>query len=257
MIIDANAYVGRWPFRRLSHPGASGLKALLRRTGTSVALASPIAGAFYRDCLTAVEEMVEDDAWDPSLLRPVAVVNPTFPGWEVDLSTMVKRLGCVAVRVLPNYHDYTLHDDRALALVERVQALGLPLVVSMRMQDERSHHLRMLVEAVPVDDVRFLLRVMPHGRYVLSNVSWHEVSALRSEMDLADDAVWEMSYKPPPYYLEQAVRDFGAERVLYGSGAPLQYPEAALTVVQQAQIGEAERAAILAGNAARVFSFGG
>ncbi|MHB0878902.1 MAG: amidohydrolase family protein [Anaerolineae bacterium] len=257
MIVDANAYVGRWPFRRLGLSGAAGLKTLLQRTATDVALASPIAGAFYRDCLTAVEEMLEDDGWDAALMRPVAVVDPTYPGWEADLDTMVARLGCVAVRVLPNYHSYTLHDDCALALAGRVQELRLPLIITMRMQDERSHHRRMSVPAVTADEVRFLLRVMPHGRYVLSNVTWSEVSGLRPEMEMADDAVWEMSYKPPPYYVEKAVHDFGAERVLYGSGAPLQYPEAALTVVQQAQIGDAERAAILAGNAARVFGLGG
>jgi len=257
VIIDANAYVGCWPFRRLSYCGARGLTALMQRTATDVALASPIAGAFYRDCLSAMEQMLDDPGWDAERLRPVAVVNPAFAGWDADLDTMVARLGCVAVRVLPNYHGYSLQDDCALRLAERVQSLGLPLIVTARMQDERSHHPRMLVEAVPVDDIRFLVRVLPGGAYVLSNVSWQEVLALRAEFEIVPGLAWEMSYKPPVGYLEQAVGEIGAERVLYGSGAPLQYPEALLRVVQQARIGEGERAAILGGNAARVFGLGG
>jgi uncharacterized protein len=257
VIIDANAYCGRWPFRRLSHCGAAGLKALMQRTGTDRAIVSPMAGAFYRDCLTAVEEMVEDEGWDAATMCPVAVVDPTFPGWEADLKTMVARMGCVAVRLFPNYHCYTLHDDCAVDVVSLAQALELPVIVTVRMQDERSHHRRMLVEAVPVEDVRFLLRVMPHGRYMLSNVTWSEVSSLREEIGMADDAVWEMSYKPPPDYVERAVHDFGAERVLYGSAAPLQYPEAALGVVKQAHIDESTTTAILSTNAARFFGLGG
>lgn len=253
MIIDANAYCGRWPFRRLSHPGAAGLKALMDRTGTDLAIVSPIAGAFYRDALTAVEEMVEDDGWDATRMKPVATVDPTYPGWDADLDAMVSRLGCVAVRVFPNYDSYRLYDEPAVALVGKAQTMGLPLIITMRMQDERSHHERMQVEAVSVEDVRFLLRTMPHGRYVLSNVTWGEVSSLRVELGMADDAVWEMSYKPPPYYIERAAQDLGVEHILYGSGAPLQYPESALTVVQQAHIDKCSRSTIFNGNAKRVF----
>lgn len=257
MIIDSNTYVGRWPFRRLSYAGARGLMSLMQRTSTDVALAAPLAGAFYRDCLSAVEEMLEDDGWDDERFRPVAVIDPTFPGWEADLDTMLNRLGCVAVRVLPNYHGYSLHEDCALQLAKRVHDRGVPLVITVRMQDERSHHRRMLVEAVPVDGIRFLMRALPTARLLLSNITWHEVLSLRAEFDVATQAGWEMSYKPPPGYLERAVSDIGSGRVLYGSGAPLQYPEAALAVVHQAKISDDDRSAILGGNAARFFGLGG
>ena len=257
MIIDANTYCGHWPFRRLAHPGAAGLKALMQRTGTDMAIVTPIAAAFYRDCLSALEEMLGDEGWDEARMRPVAVVNPAFPGWEQDLDTMIKEMNCAAVRLISNYHGYQLYSDEALALVARAHEYGLPVIVTMRMQDERSHHWRMSVNAVSMDEVRFLLRQMPHVRFMLSNVSWHEVMALRSELELARECVWEMSYKPPAFYLESAVKEFGAERILYGSGAVLQYPEALLLPVQQAAISDADKALILAGNARRIFAIGG
>ena len=257
MIVDANAYAGRWPFRRLTYAGTAGLKALMQRTGTDMALVTPIAAAFYRDCLSAMEEMLEDEGWDEMSMHPVAVVNPVFPGWEQDLDTMVREMGCLAVRLLPNYHGYQLYRDEALALVARAHEHGLPAIITLRMQDERSHHWHMSVNAVSTDEVRFLLRQMPHVKFMLSNVSWHEVMALRPELELARECVWEMSYKPPAFYLENAVKEFGAARILYGSGAILQYPEAALLPVQQAAISDADKAMILAGNAKRVFGIGG
>lgn len=252
MIIDANAWVGTWPFRRLTFAGAGGLAALLERTHTDLAYASPISGVFYRDCLSAVEEMLADPGWDEARMRPVAVVNPDFPGWEDDFAAMVDDMGCVAVRMTSNYHGYSLYDDCAIALVSEAQRRGLPVILTVRMQDERSHHWRMLVNPVTVDEIRFLVKQLPEGKYVLSNVSFAEVNALHPLFDVAEDLTWEMSYKPPAFFLDRAVEHFGSDRILYGSGAPLQYPESLLMTVTGSTITENDKWAILAENANRV-----
>jgi uncharacterized protein len=260
VIVDCNAYCGRWPFRRLGFPGAAGLAKLMGRTATDVALVSPLAGAFYRDCLSAVQEMLDDPGWDAQTMLPVAVVNPAFPGWRRDLETMAGSLGCVALRLLPNYHGYSLYEegaDSGLAVVEKAQGLGLPVILTMRMQDERSHHWHMLVDAVPVDEVRFLMRLLPRGKYVLSNVWFREARALQPELELVDDGAWEVSYKPPDHFVEDAVRECGPERLLYGSAAPLQYPECTLAVVRGADVSDEAKELMLAGNARRLFGVGG
>ena len=257
MIVDVNAWCGRWPFRRLAFAGAAGLVKLLERTGTDLALVSPISGAFYRDCLTAMEEMLEDAGWDERRMKPVAVVNPTFPGWQEDLEAMVRGMGCAAVRLISNYHGYTLYDEVALQVAKRVLDRGLPLVVTMRMQDERSHHWCMPVRPVAVEEVQFLMRQLPEATYVLSNIWYSEVRSLRRELEMVRQGAWEMSYKPPAFFVEQAVEEFGPERVLYGSGAPLQYPESLLLPVQEADVSQQAKELILGGNAARLFGLGG
>ena len=260
MIIDSNAFTGHWPFRRLTFVGASGLASLMRRTGTELALVSPLAGAFYRDCLGALDEMLEDPGWDPQTMRPVAMVNPAFPGWQKDLEVMARDRGCIALRLLPNYHGYSLYDEGengGLAVVGRAQELGLPVIVTFRMQDERSHHWHMLVESVAVDQVRFLMRQLPHGTYVLSNVWFHEVRALKLEMEMVNDSAWEISYKPPDRLVEDAVNEFGSKRLLYGSAAPLQYPECTISVIQGAEVSEEVKSLIFGGNARRIFELGG
>lgn len=257
MIIDTNTWVGHWPFRRVRLTDAAGLGRLMERTGTGLSLVSPLSGPFYRDCLTAVEEMLEDDDWDGSRMKPVAVVNPHFPGWREDLQTMARQMGCVALRLIPNYHDYTLYTDEAVQAAQAAIDLGLPVIVTVRMHDERSHHPRMYVPPVPVEDIRFLMRMVPEARYLLSQATFAEVSGLLSEMDLVADAGWEMSYKPPAFLVERIAGEHGVERLLYGSGAVLQYPESLLHPVQQAPIADEAREAILSGNARRLFGLGG
>jgi len=109
---------------------------------------------------------------------------------------------------------------------------------------------------VPMEEVRYLMRMVPEGRYLLSQVTFPEASSLLSEMDLVADAGWEMSYKPPAFMVERVVSELGGERLLYGSGAVLQYPESLLLPVQQAPIDDAARQAILGGNARRLFELG-
>ena len=46
MIIVANTWIGHWPFRRLRLADAAGLGRLLDRTGTGLALVSPLSGPF-------------------------------------------------------------------------------------------------------------------------------------------------------------------------------------------------------------------
>ena len=50
------------------------------------------------------------------------------------------------------------------------------------------------------------------------------------------------------------MREIGAERVLFGSGAPLTALGSAIMSVQYAELSEADRAAILEGNVARILA---
>jgi predicted TIM-barrel fold metal-dependent hydrolase len=53
--------------------------------------------------------------------------------------------------------------------------------------------------------------------------------------------------------VKEAADSIGANRVLFGSGLPLQYPECGLVKIRQADLSDEEKALILGGNAARLF----
>lgn len=254
MKIDVHSFVGHWPFRRIPYRTVADTRQLLARTATDVALITPMASIFYKDCLSAAQELHEalGTAGGTDLLL-VAVVNPAFPGWLDDLSIILDDLGCVAVRLIPNYHQYRLTDPEAGALLTELQRREVPLFLSPRVEDERLHH--WLVTTPPVSrlDIRWLLRAYPGLKIVLCNLNPDEVGFLQREIVTHPAAYVDTSARMPQFYLEEMVGQLGVDRVVYGTGIPLHYPEPTLRMIGDAHLSEADRRKILYENASRLF----
>jgi predicted TIM-barrel fold metal-dependent hydrolase len=254
LILDVNCFVGHWPFRRIPYRTASDLVRLMARVHTQGALVTPLAGLFYKDCLSAVHELLDElETESLSNLWPVAVVNPAFPGWQEDLAIMVDEWGCVAVRLFPSYHDYRLPDPQAEELLSVIQERGLPLMISMRVEDERLQHWLVRVEPVSPLDIMWLLRTFSDIRIVLCESKPDEIDQLRDRILTHAHASVATPTRMPQFYLEELVRQLGSERVLYGTGMPLSYPEGTLQEVRDAQLAEDDRNRVLSGNALKLF----
>jgi len=252
--IDVNTYVGHWPFRRIQPAGAKGLLSILDRTKTEIGLATPMQGIFYKDCLEGLREMLEEIEEYRSRLWPLAVINPAFPGWEEDFAVSIDRLGARGLRLFPNYHGYSLDDASAQALLRETEARGLPVMISVRIRDERSHHWLVKVPAVPVAEIDRMLTALPDLKVILGNALWNELDALADHLTDRVNTFAEMShFKSPMFIVEEFVRRFGAERLLYGSAAPLHYPEAQWLRVIRAEVSDEEKEEILGGNASALF----
>lgn len=254
MILDVNCFVGHWPFRRIPYRTIADLRQLMARTHTQGALVTPLAGLFYKDCLSAVREMLDElEADFHPTMWPVAVLNPAFPGWQDDLAIAVDEWRCVALRLFPNYHGYRLTDPQATDLLEAVQDRGLPLMISVRVEDERLHHQLMKVEPVPCLDIAWVLRAFPDLKLVLCEAKPDEVDQLRSDILSHPHASVDTSTRTPQFYLEEMVAQLGDERVMYGTGMPLKYPECALYQVRDAHLPETVKNRVFSGNALRFF----
>jgi predicted TIM-barrel fold metal-dependent hydrolase len=254
MVFDLNVYLGRWPFRRLRHAGAEGVRVLMARTGTSRALAIPLQAVFYKDCLDGVREMVEDIGEGTDLL-PLGMVNPDFPGWERDLRQMVEGLGCVGCGLVPNYHGYRVYDPCADALFRTLGEMGLPVLLFIRLWDERSHHPRMQVPPLAVEDLIFVLKTYPELRVAVCNANLPAEGAALAPV-LFDRALTLLTTAYKSLKLAQMVERVGAEHIAYGSGMPFYYPESALLQVRDAEIDDRARAMILAENARAFLGLG-
>ena len=248
MYFDLNVYLGRWPFRRLRHAGAEGVRQLMARTGTGQALAIPLQAVFYKDCLDGVREMVEDIGPEGADLLRLGMVNPNFPGWERDLRYMVETLGCVGCGVVPNYHGYRVYDPCAEALFRTLGEMDLPALLFVRLWDERSHHWCMQVPPVAVEDLSYVLKTYPEVRVAVCNANLPSEGVALAPI-LSDRAQTLLTTAYKSLKLAQMVDCVGAEHIAYGSGMPFYYPESALLQVLDADIDDRARALILAQNA--------
>ena len=93
MLIDMNAYLGHWPFRKLRHNTAPELVALMDDRGIDLACVSSASAIFYKNSQAGNEDLAAEVADYPGRLIPFAVINPTSADWEHDLSVCAEEFG--------------------------------------------------------------------------------------------------------------------------------------------------------------------
>jgi hypothetical protein len=296
-VIDVNAYVGDWPFRPLRHSRPASLRRALEAVGITRALVSPLAAIFRQECQSANAELLRALRAHGGFFAPVPAINPSYSGWEDDVQAAL-RARAPGVRLFPNYHAYSLDDPAARGAVAQAAASGLAVFLSLRMQDERHHHPRMMVPAVPADEVVRLARALPEARIVACMARYAEAETLlapnRNAVILSKaPSVSEAQKRSSPasggnlgrarrkvqeetqpgrptggVFLDLSgiqgpvacvdllAERFGAERLLMGTGAPLQYALPGVAKIHACELPAAVRDGILGGNAASLLGLG-
>ena len=93
----------------------------------------------------------------------------------------------------------------------------------------------------------------PRVRWILAGINYlHELELARSLMRRYETVHLETSCIMGFGAIAGLVNDCGSERILFGSGAPIQHGAAALSKILHAAIDENTRERILGGNASRL-----
>lgn len=256
MIIDTNAYVGNWPFRRLRYNTPDTLLERLGRAGIAQAWVASFEAVMLIDAHAANEPLAEAVADRPELL-PLATVNPTLPGWERDLARYAEAIGFRGIRAYPNYHGYALDDGLFEAILAAAADLGVFVSVAVRMSDERQHHPLCMVPPVALGPLPALAAAYPRAPIVVVNAGRGDIGPLLPAAREAPNLHFEMSHFESVAGVETLGREWGIERVLFGTHAPWYYPESAvLKVMRECEFTDEEREAILRGNAMRILGGG-
>jgi predicted TIM-barrel fold metal-dependent hydrolase len=182
------------------------------------------------------------------------VVNPLLPWWEKDVE-WAKQHERPAVWLFPNYWGLKLSDPPGERLLAALREAGLGLVVSARLNDERLLPPEFYRPSVPVTELAWIVRHWPDIPVMLVSTTWQEVQAIGAGAIRDSGAVIEISYmKQPTHLVEYLVQSIGADHVVFGSGIPLHYAEAASYRLEMAEISDSERAAVLGGTLASTFN---
>lgn len=249
MIIDANTSLGHWPFRRFPAPTAAAARALARRLGAAGigrALVFSAEAVLHPDPRPCDEDLRRAVRGFPSLV-PVPTVNPTLSDWPGILEAGGPR----AVAAVPNYHDYRLDSPAAARLMEALAVRGIPLVVRLRLDDERNQYRLMKVPGVDCARVIALARAFPGVPVVCLGAYRGEAVELLSR---TDNISVDISFVSGFRALASLAAAAPSGRVLFGSHTPFFYTEPALLKLASADLSPGAREAIARRNAASLFN---
>lgn len=240
VIIDAYTCIGQQPEddRDL---GADILLEQMVAEGIDQALCCSFAAIRY-DGEIGNRELLAACLENPRLL-PVAVVNPA-PFINNDaLISYYKQMGFLGLRFVPYRQGWSLESESFQRALYLSAELGLPISVELGGAGDatRMSHLGAGLD-IPV---------------ILANVTYAIMGEAIAVLETHDNLYLEVSRLVSPGIVEILVARLGAERLLFASGAPAWQIAPTLEIVRQAEISASAQAAILGGNARRIYRLEG
>jgi uncharacterized protein len=251
-IIDINCDCGPFAFREHPVTSAAEVSANLKHLGISrVVIGSASAITFVSPQPANESLAAELTALGEAFLLPAAVLNPEYPGAEADLQRCAE-MGFKVLKLYPTYHSFDLAGYEALRLMEQAGELGWPVLVNVRVEDERHHHPLMQVPALDLAAAVTAARNVPEVNLVLCSANNAEIARFLGEV-ARENVYAELSWiKGPLNATEDLVERVGSKQLLFGSHLPFSMPQTALAKVKEAFISDEQKADILYRNASRI-----
>jgi hypothetical protein len=248
MIVDVNTAVGCWPFSAAQAVTPARLSALLARAGVDLALTSSLDAIFHENPDEDNQRLFRQLRLYKRLL-PVPIINPRLAAWRAAVAEWAPR--AAAIKIVPSYHAYSLGGASVAGLAAELARSRLPLLVQVRMEDERVQAPALRVPPVPVANILALAERYPRLSIVaLGTYSREAITLLEQSPRVRID----VSFLDGLDAVGVLVRRHGAfaGRLLLGSNMPLFYTQSALLKVQTAEATDAVRQAILGKNARKM-----
>ena len=252
MIIDVNAYLGHFAFRRLRHNTAASLLALMDSKQIDKAVVSSAGAITYRNAQAGNEEVAEEVRGHRNRLIPFAVINPFYAGWQDDLKICHEEFGMAGLRLYPKWHNYQLSSPCCRELVNAATERGMVISIVIRAEDNRQRSWLLNIPDVPLAEIVELVKAHPKARFILLNGIGYTRSPLgRRDNGLPSNYAIELSRLSAVLANElgQLITNLGAERVMFGTGMPFKYPDPALVKLEVLDASEADKENIRSQNA--------
>lgn len=222
---------------------------LAQAARTRLSIVSPLQALMPRghgDALAGNANAAATVLRTPGLLQWV-VIDPRVPASYEQAAIMLAGPKCVGIKIHPEEHLYPIA-QHARALFEFAAARD---TVILSHSGEKN--------SLPEDFVRFA-DDFPSVRLILAHLGnghdgdpAHQVRAIQASR--RDNVYVDTSSGASltPRLIEWAVREVGANRILYGSDSPLYFAPMQRTRIDWADISDADKRLILCDNAIRLF----
>lgn len=181
-------------------------------------------------------------AQDPRFIA-IASMNPNLGQAALDeLRQALGEWGFRGLKLMPVHYAFRAASTAADPLIAIAREFDVP--VTVHSGNFFCHPLEIAEMASRFPDVTFIMDHMGYRYYVLEAVL---AAARCSNIYLATTAVFE------PHFIQMAIKRVGAERVIFGSNAPMVIPHLQLEVIRALKLPAADEELICGKTAARLY----
>lgn len=240
MIVDLNAHIGHYPFRRLRHNSPEGLIALMDRWGTDRVVVSNLDSLIYRNTAAGNSDLATAVKSGNGRLIGVATIDPTYAGWEADLERALDEWGFKAVRLMPNYHHYDLEDRATGRLLRKLADRDVPVVFHQSFEDSRQKHLWDQSGELSLNQIVSVASAFDGLRVIyLNGQSLGEGRELAREGRLL--MCWSRMKALLMPEIQKTIEAAGNRAIAFGTGIPLYDPATSLLKLEVAGLSPEDR----------------
>ena len=253
MIIDINTFYGHWPFRKLPCESMEEISASAAKNHIDAMIISSTNAIFYQDHFDGDEELA--GVLPPNSYQALTI-DPSQPYFEDDLRLAVERFRLRAVRIHPEYHNYSLSDPCVTRLFDVLHEYGLPLLLTNTMEDPRALH-TLPQKTLRADEIASMILHNKKIPVVITNASLGDWQTYKGLLEEYGNIYYDTSGLKFGLsdIIETVISEFGipATHLLYGSHFPLYCRESTLNYFSMDPVPEKIKELVLHGNAQRVF----
>jgi hypothetical protein len=244
MIIDFNVTAGTWPFRPVPDCGNSDLETRLGNEGIATGMVSSAEAVLNTDPEPA-NRALHLNIRQSGILKFVPVLNLSLPTWPSLLQEYLSIPETAGIKVHPSYHGWKIGGYEIGELASILETAGKPLIISARMEDERLHYFRMKVPPEPVNPLKDLAVQHPRLAVIILNLYLAEIKELSGP---PANLYTDIAFAETLYTLENVLRVYPQEQVLFGSHTPFFVTKAAVVKVLSSGLDQDIRDRVLYGN---------
>jgi predicted TIM-barrel fold metal-dependent hydrolase len=245
--LDINACFGHWPYWDLYHKAVDDLLRLMDRNGIERAACMSLRSLFI-DWRQGNSETLAAAAEHADRLIPAVTISPFLGGDGRELDRLLDG-GAKMIRLYPTFHSFRLDDAFVDDICAAAGDRGVPVMIPTRpMMNWR-------FAAVPLEAIGPVVERHPSTRFVMSGPNYLiEYQALVRVMKRCANVWYEISCLQGFNSVVNLVNAVGADRILFGTGALLNYPACNVAKLDHAGISDQHRKAIASGNATKLLT---
>lgn len=256
MLIDINTYIGHYPFRQVKNMTPCELVKLMDDAGIDMAAVSSMNSVFYRDSQQGNEELAEQIAPYKGKFIPFAIINPAYTGWKKDFLHCINDLGFKGLELYPYYHQYELNSANCVELVTLAGEMGIPVHLPCALENIRQRHWFDTNENLSVEQVDALLNLCPDTDIIITNGATSSIAHVLEKSTAGRRGRVYYDFARIDAFLSDfadLIKTAGADRVVFGSVAPLQYIDPQLVKLHYGKLSAEDKEKITSGNLKELF----